>query len=247
MFTDHRKNDQNPTWSERLTIPIKTPNVADTIRLSLWDETLVGDGELLAFELESFDRVRKEGKPKQRMYHFYGHHGVSLKDAINESRTKGDDEPPRTRYLGKVLIGMQVEPVPDLRARYRKDQNKGPTPEPPKHPDTTDYVLWADIYQACVCRRGNVYVQIEWGAKSLRTQAVPVNASRTSLPIYFFEQLPDLCITEPTDLDQLPMIVVNLMRESWIGCPPLPVPCPPYPPPPPPPGDPPPLAQPPVI
>ena len=111
---------------------------------------------------------------------------------------------------------MQVEAVPDLRASYKKDRAVSNTPETMRPPECIDYVLWADIYQGCVCRRGNVYVQVEWGKWTKRTAAVPVSADATSMSVIWFEGL-DLKITEPSDLDQLPLIIVNLMMESLVG------------------------------
>ena len=115
IYSKACRDTQTPEWNQRLTVPIKTPNVSDTIRISLYDEDFfqrIADikppGELLAFELESFDRARKSKKGSQRFYHLYGHHGESLQHVIQKCKDEGDDEPPRTLYLGKILIGLQV-------------------------------------------------------------------------------------------------------------------------------------------
>jgi len=210
------KNNLNPAWMCQLIIPVKVPAVADTVRVSLYDSDLFRDS-LLSMVLISFNQIRELGKLPPRYYHFYGHPGISVKAAIEEAMDKGEDEPERTKYCGKILMSFELESVVDLKSSYNKDRAIVKGIPDIKRPETADYVLWADLYQGCVCRSGSVYVQVEWGRATVRSRAVPVRAGEQSVPISWFELLKPLQLTDALDLDHIPMIVVNLMVETLVG------------------------------
>eukprot|EP00667_Euglena_gracilis_P013090 EG_transcript_13486 len=206
------KNNLNPAWMCRITVPVKIPSVADTIRLSLYDNDFFQNA-LLSMVLQSFNDVREKGKLPARYYHFYGHHGRDLRAAIQGAMDKGEDEPERTKYCGKILMSFECEMVGDLKSAYHKDKAVTKGIPDIKKPDEADYVLWADLYQGCICRKGNVYVQVEWGKEVVRSKSVQVRADRQSVPVSWFELLKPIRLKDALNLDHIPMIVVNLMLE----------------------------------
>ena len=130
LRTGHVKRDINPTWNEKILMPVFTPCMTDSIDISLWDHCRLNPDEYIGgFKLKFSDLISEALPPVWVNIYgvpvdedgFWGWMGDVFRPII----ATGEFEP--TAYLGRILMSAKVETAFALQ---RETTNAATVPEP---------------------------------------------------------------------------------------------------------------------
>ena len=236
--------DQNPKFKTQVTLKVGARAPTDIIILELLDRDVLFD-ELVSNKAFSFKKLLEEGNElPPRWFPLYGHaEEPDLSEVLKACYKKQMNEPQRTRYVGRLLVGFKAE--------YMQ------VAKPPSNPITQlsggvlrprecSWTLRFDLYQGASLDDvpgwfDDLVVEIEWGTE-IRTSGYMYKDEHGIA--CWFEQFPEIITKWPEvvdhgdfpsqgnqpkyskikdseldwgDWDQIPFVVIRLVRDGPVS------------------------------
>eukprot|EP00762_Andalucia_godoyi_P001218 ANDGO_04901.mRNA.1 Synaptotagmin-4 len=203
--TDIVKRSYNPTWNQEIRLPVLFPCLSDRIEVTVMDYDFGTSDDAICTTFFRFTDVKlNEVGPK--WINLYGAPQLSFRDSLSRLMNEGREEP--TAYRGRVLVALDVEHADDPQLVVR---NVSPCNEPP----VDQYTLRFDLYQGSefpASRMQSVEVEVCFGPHVIRSKSASVKGQ--SAQVCWFEPLPEIECSMPSDTDQLPDVIINVKVRS---------------------------------
>jgi len=189
------KGTQSPVWNEEIRIPVTLPSMADVLTVKLYDFDAGSVNELISQSYFSFkDEIANNGGKSIRWHNFYNGQGQGRET---------------TDYCGRVLFGFSSSPG----GADGKVANVPVAVEPA--PEVTSYTLQLDVFevQGIDAPLYPIYVVASIGPYSTKTP----HASTKKKTAEFYQSAPDLEVSYPSDIKQVPDLFLYVYEETPIN------------------------------
>ncbi|KAJ5071996.1 c2 calcium-dependent membrane targeting [Anaeramoeba ignava] len=198
--TEVKKKTLTPIWNEMLRLPVYTPTLANMIEIELYDwERATKDNDLISSTYFRFTDVQLEAV-NARWVNFYGPPKGNIRTLFKKGHTE------ETEYKGRALIALEAELATE------PSLNKDPT-EAPRDPPKQQYILRLDLFEGSEFDTNALekcFVEITIGKHVARSKTMSTKKGAIS----WYEQLKDLVVEFPVDVEQVPDIFLNVYFKN---------------------------------